>query len=117
VEFESGEIFRSSLLRQTRARIAESKRHAFIETDSNVFDRRGVGEWAGESVDERTPQGDPQSSLLSNIVMDEFDWELERRWLRFAVCGGLCCIPHRDEVTYENPKDILDEGVIGWLNH
>jgi retron-type reverse transcriptase len=35
-------------------------------------------------VDEGTPQGGPLSPLLSNIVLDEFDQELERRGLRFA---------------------------------
>ena len=36
------------------------------------------------SVDEGTPQGGPLSPLLSNIVLDELDQELERRGLRFA---------------------------------
>jgi RNA-directed DNA polymerase len=35
-------------------------------------------------VDEGTPQGGPLSPLLSNIMLDEFDRELERRGLRFA---------------------------------
>jgi len=35
-------------------------------------------------VDEGTPQGGPLSPLLSNIVLDEFDQELEQRGLRFA---------------------------------
>ena len=35
-------------------------------------------------VDEGTPQGGPLSPLLSNIVLDELDQELERRGLRFA---------------------------------
>ena len=35
-------------------------------------------------IDEGTPQGGPLSPLLSNIVLDEFDRELERRGLRFA---------------------------------
>jgi RNA-directed DNA polymerase len=36
------------------------------------------------SVDEGTPQGGPLSPLLSNLVLDEFDRELERRGHRFA---------------------------------
>ena len=36
------------------------------------------------AVDEGTPQGGPLSPLLSNIVLDEFDRELERRKLQFA---------------------------------
>lgn len=35
-------------------------------------------------IDEGTPQGGPLSPLLSNIVLDELDRELERRGLRFA---------------------------------
>jgi RNA-directed DNA polymerase len=35
-------------------------------------------------VGEGTPQGGPLSPLLSNIMLDEFDQELERRGLRFA---------------------------------
>lgn len=35
-------------------------------------------------VEEGTPQGGPLSPLLSNIVLDELDRELERRGLRFA---------------------------------
>jgi RNA-directed DNA polymerase len=36
------------------------------------------------AVDEGTPQGRPLSPLLSNIVLDELDQELERRGLRFV---------------------------------
>ncbi|MEO7705866.1 MAG: group II intron reverse transcriptase/maturase [Thermoflexales bacterium] len=35
-------------------------------------------------VDEGTPQGGPLSPLLSNIMLDEMDRELERRGLRFV---------------------------------
>src|SRR5438105_7888549 len=34
------------------------------------------------AVDEGTPQGGPLSPLLSNLVLDEFDQELERRGYR-----------------------------------
>jgi RNA-directed DNA polymerase len=36
------------------------------------------------TVHEGTPQGGPLSPLLSNIVLDELDWELDRRGLRFV---------------------------------
>lgn len=35
-------------------------------------------------TEEGTPQGGPLSPLLSNIVLDELDWELNRRKLRFV---------------------------------
>jgi RNA-directed DNA polymerase len=35
-------------------------------------------------VDEGTPQGGPLSPLLSNIMLDDFDRELEKRGLRFT---------------------------------
>ncbi|NQY92498.1 MAG: group II intron reverse transcriptase/maturase [Deltaproteobacteria bacterium] len=36
------------------------------------------------STTEGTMQGGPLSPLLSNVVLDELDWELERRGLRFV---------------------------------
>lgn len=36
------------------------------------------------STEEGTPQGGPLSPLLSNVVLDELDWELERRGLPFV---------------------------------
>jgi group II intron reverse transcriptase/maturase len=36
------------------------------------------------STEQGTPQGGPLSPLLSNVVLDELDWELERRGLRFV---------------------------------
>jgi group II intron reverse transcriptase/maturase len=40
----------------------------------------------GERIvpDQGTPQGGPLSPLLSNVVLDELDWELARRGLRFV---------------------------------
>jgi RNA-directed DNA polymerase len=50
-----------------------------------AFLRAGVMEGGLVSpVDEGTPQGGPLSPLMSNIVLDELDRELERRGLRFA---------------------------------
>jgi RNA-directed DNA polymerase len=50
-----------------------------------AFLRAGVMEDGLVSpVDEGTPQGGPLSPLLSNIVLDELDQELERRGLHFA---------------------------------
>jgi group II intron reverse transcriptase/maturase len=41
-------------------------------------------EGAVVSTEEGTPQGGPLSPLLSNIVLNELDWELDRRGLRFV---------------------------------
>ncbi len=43
-------------------------------------------------TEEGTPQGGPLSPLLSNIVLDELDWELERRGLRFVRYADDCNI-------------------------
>lgn len=43
-------------------------------------------------VDEGTPQGGPLSPLLSNIVLDELDQELERRGHRFVRYADDCNI-------------------------
>jgi len=44
------------------------------------------------STDEGTPQGGPLSPLLSNVVLDELDWELQRRGLRFVRYADDCNI-------------------------
>jgi Retron-type reverse transcriptase len=36
------------------------------------------------ATDEGTPQGGPLSPLLSNLMLDDLDRELERRGLRFV---------------------------------
>jgi RNA-directed DNA polymerase len=67
------------------AKIAERVRDKRMLKLIRTFLRTGVMEGGLVSpVDEGTPQGGPLSPLLSNIVLDEFDRELERRGLRFA---------------------------------
>jgi len=48
-------------------------------------------------TEEGTPQGGPLSPLLSNVVLDEFDWELQRRGLRFVRYADDCNIYVRSE--------------------
>jgi len=43
------------------------------------------------------PQGGPLSPLLSNIVLDEFDWELEQRGHRFVRYADDCNVYVRSE--------------------
>ena len=45
-----------------------------------------------EPTNEGTPQGGPLSPLLSNIVLDELDKELEKRGLRFVRYADDCVI-------------------------
>jgi group II intron reverse transcriptase/maturase len=45
--------------------------------------------------EEGVPQGSPLSPLLSNVVLDELDWELDRRGHRFVRYADLCGSPHR----------------------
>jgi len=47
--------------------------------------------------DEGVPQGGPLSPLLSNIVLDELDWELDRRGHRFVRYADDCNIYVRSE--------------------
>ena len=49
------------------------------------------------AIDEGTPQGGPLSPLLSNIVLDELDRELERRGHRFVRYADDCNIYVRSQ--------------------
>jgi len=44
------------------------------------------------STEKGTPQGGPLSPLLSNVVLDELDWELDRRGLHFVRYADDCSI-------------------------
>jgi len=69
------------LIARIAARVSDQRVLQLIR----AFLKAGVMEGGLVSpVDEGTPQGGPLSPLLSNIVLDEFDRELERRGLRFA---------------------------------
>ena len=48
-------------------------------------------------TEEGTPQGGPLSPLLSNIMLDDFDKELEKRGLRFARYADDCNIYVKSE--------------------
>jgi RNA-directed DNA polymerase len=67
------------------AKIAERVSDKRMMKLIRAYLRAGVMEGGLVSpVDEGTPQGGPLSPLLSNIVLDELDRELERRGHRFA---------------------------------
>src|ERR1700729_1009402 len=69
------------LLAAVAERVADKRMLKLIR----AFLKAGVmEEGLVSAVDEGTPQGGPLSPLLSNLVLDELDRELERRGHRFA---------------------------------
>jgi len=69
------------LMAKIARRISDKRMLALIR----AFLRAGVMEdGLVSATEEGTPQGGPLSPVLSNIVLDELDQELERRGLRFA---------------------------------
>jgi RNA-directed DNA polymerase len=87
-------IPQARLMKRLRERIADEQLlgliHKFLKSGTILM----TG--AYEDTEEGVPQGGPLSPLLSNIVLDEFDKELEargRRFVRFAddfviLCGS-----------------------------
>ena len=75
-----------------------------------AFLRAGVLEGGLVSpVDEGTPQGGPLSPLLSNIVLDELDRELERRGHRFVRYADDCNIYVRSQRAGERVMKSVSE--------
>ena len=64
----------------------------------------GDGKRAGGSGDEGTPQGGPLSPLLSNLVLDELDRELERRKHCFVRYADDCNIYVRSRAAGQRVK-------------
>jgi RNA-directed DNA polymerase len=61
-----------------------------------------------KATEEGTPQGGPLSPLLSNIMLDDFDRELEKRNLRFARYADDCNIYVKSEKA---GKRVMDSAV------
>jgi RNA-directed DNA polymerase len=77
------------LMKSVALRIADQRMLRLI----GAFLKAGVMENGLVSpVDEGTPQGGPLSPLLSNLVLDELDRELERRGHRFVRYADDCNI-------------------------
>ncbi len=82
-------VSHDKLMARTAERIADRRVLKLIR----AFLKAGVMESGLVSpVDEGTPQGGPLSPLLSNIVLDELDQELERRGHRLARYADDCNI-------------------------
>jgi len=80
-------VSHDKLMARIATRVGDQRMLKLIRT----FLKAGVMEGGLVSpVDEGTPQGGPLSPLLSNIVLDEFDRELERRGLRFVRYADDC---------------------------
>src|SRR5205823_151551 len=80
------------------AKIAERVRDKRLLKLIRAFLRAGVMEGGLVSPSEEgTPQGGPLSPLLSNIVLDELDRELEKRGHKFARYADDCNIYVRSE--------------------
>jgi len=78
-----------SLMARVAARVADKRVLKIIRAFLNA----GVMEdGLVRPVDEGTPQGGPLSPLLSNLVLDDLDKELERRGLRFCRYADDCNI-------------------------
>lgn len=66
-------------------------------------------------VDEGTPQGGPLSPILSNIVLDELDRELERRGHRFVRYADDCNIYVRSQRAGERVMESITDFISGKL--
>lgn len=90
------------------ARIAERVSDKRLLKLIRAFLTAGVMEGGLVSpVDEGTPQGGPMSPLLSNIVLDELDRELEKRGLRFVRYADDCNIYVRSQRAGERVMESI----------
>jgi group II intron reverse transcriptase/maturase len=62
-----------------------------------------------------TPQGGPLSPLLSNIILDELDWELSRRGLRFCRYADDCNIFVGSRKAAKRVMESVNEFIEGTL--
>jgi RNA-directed DNA polymerase len=65
--------------------------------------------------EEGTPQGSPLSPLLSNILLDELDKELERRGHRFCRYADDCNIYVKSKAAGERVMESLTQFLAKWL--
>jgi group II intron reverse transcriptase/maturase len=76
--------------------VARLRRHVADPTLLRLINRYlKAGVKVGEHTEATTrgvPQGGPLSPVLANVVLDELDWELERRGHRFARYADDCNI-------------------------
>jgi RNA-directed DNA polymerase len=75
----------AAMARRVNDKRMRKRIRAFLE--SGVMENGRVS-----AVEEGTPQGGPLSPLLSNLVLDDLDRELERRQHRFVRDADDCNI-------------------------
>ena len=97
------------LLAAVAERVADKRMLKLIR----AFLEAGVMEDGLVPVDEGTPQGGPLSPLLSNLVLDELDRELERRGHHFVRYADDCNI----YVDSERAGQRVMESVTYFLTH
>ena len=97
-------VSHDKLMAKVAARVSDKRLLRLIR----AFLKAGVMENGMVSpVDEGTPQGGPLSPLLSNVVLDEFDQELERRGLRFVRYADDCNVYVRSRRAGERVMESL----------
>src|SRR5205807_517997 len=93
------------LMARVRQRVADGRVLRLIERylKAGAMDAR-----AFRATTEGTPQGGPLSPLLSNVLLDELDRELQRRGHRFVRYADDCNIYVRSRRAGERVLDSLE---------
>jgi hypothetical protein len=93
----AGLLARITSWRVARHPLRPAELQLALKTHSGVSKRRSDGEWVSQSKRGGSPQGGPLSPLLSNLVLDELDRELERRGHRHVRYADDCNVYVRSE--------------------
>lgn len=92
------------------SRVAKRIRDKRVLKLIRAFLNSGVMEnGVASATEEGVPQGGPLSPLLSNLLLDELDKELERRGLRFARYADDCNIYVRSERAGQRVMESIEK--------
>jgi group II intron reverse transcriptase/maturase len=103
-----GEISHTLIFRLLRKRISDER---FITLIARALKAGTIISGKFEKTRKGCPQGSPVSPILSNIVLNELDWELERRGLWYCRWADDFVILLKSERA---AKRVL-EGIINWV--
>jgi group II intron reverse transcriptase/maturase len=67
-----------------------------------------LSEGMSQEREEGTPQGGPLSPLLANLLLDEVDWELEKRGLKFVRYADDCNVYVRSRRAANDAMAMLE---------